>query len=84
MDERSVRALLARGERELSGGRRRSAAPIWAVAGAVLTALALYLAGPIARAAAFGMARAIALAAAAAFGALAAYCWLRLLGSNKK
>jgi hypothetical protein len=82
MDERSVRALLARGERELSGGRHRSAAPIWAVAGAVLTALALYLVGPVARAA-FGTPRAIALTAAAAFGALAAYCWLRLLGSKK-
>ena len=79
MDERSLRSLLAKGERELTGGRRRGAAGIWAAAGVTLTAIASGLAVPIARAAAFGFPRTVALGAAAVFGAVAAYCWLRLL-----
>lgn len=82
MDERSLRTLLAKGERELRGGRRRGAAGFWAVAGATLSAIAFYLGVPIARAAAFGFPRALALGSAAVFGAVAAYCWLRLLRAN--
>jgi hypothetical protein len=82
VDERSLRTLLAKGERELTGGRRRGAARIWAAAGATLTAIAFYLGVPIARAAAFGFPRTLALFAAAVFGAVAAYCWLRLLRAN--
>jgi hypothetical protein len=80
VDERSLRALLARGEREQGGGRRRSAAVFWALAGAIPTGLAYWLGVPLARAA-FGFPRVLALGSAAAFGVLALYCWLRLLGS---
>ena len=84
MDERSLRVLLAKAERDFGGGRRRGAAVFWAAAGATLTALAYLLAVPIARAAGSGFPRVLALGAAAAFGLLALYSWLRLPGSRPK
>ncbi len=71
--------LLAKGERELSGSRWRSAAGFWAAAAAMLTGLALYLWVPIAGELPLGLAGSVAIAATAAFGAVALYSWMRFL-----
>ena len=83
MDDPSLRALLAKAEHERTGARRAGARAIWALAGAMLTALAWYLAVPIGGAVSHGFARtlalALALAVAAAFGVIALYCWIRVV-----
>ena len=43
MDDPSLRALLAKAEHERTGARRTGARAIWALAGAMLTALVWYL-----------------------------------------
>ena len=79
MDDPSLRALLAKAEHERTGARRAGARAIWALAGAMLTALAWYLAVPIGGAVSPGFARTLALAVAAAFGVIALYCWIRVV-----
>ncbi len=81
MDDPSLRALLAKAEHERTGARRAGARAIWALAGAMLTALVWYLAVPIGGAVSHGFARtlALALALAAAFGVIALYCWIRVV-----
>ena len=77
MDDPSLRALLAKAEHERTGARRAGARAIWALAGAMLTALVWYLAVPIGGAVSHGFARTLALAAA--FGVIALYCWIRVV-----
>lgn len=72
MDNPSLRALLAKAEHERTGARA-----IWALAGAMPTALAWYLAVPIGGAVSHGFAR--TLAVAATFGVIALYCWIRVV-----
>ena len=82
MDDRSLRALLARGEREWGGGARgsRGIAAFWAVAAVILTALGAYLGAVFGRSASLTpLPRALALGPALVFWGLALYAWFRLL-----
>jgi hypothetical protein len=84
VDERALRDLLAKGERELDGKRQRSAGALWAAAAATLTVFALYLAVLIGRTAPFGGLRSLLVGTTGAFGLLALYCWVRLVASKSR
>lgn len=81
MDDRALRALLAKGERELGGERGgRTIAGFWAVAAAILTAMGAYLGGLTGRLASpLPLQRILTLVAALVFGGLSIYAWMRLL-----
>lgn len=79
MGDRSLRALLAKSERR---GRRQGAARIWLAAAIVLTVMGGYLGTLLLRADSLGpLPRILAFLMSAIFGALALYCWYRLLRS---
>ena len=81
MDDRALRALLAKGERELGGERGgRTIAGLWEVTVAILTAVGAYLGGLTGRLASLTpLPRTLTLVVALVFGGFSLYAWMRLL-----
>ena len=79
MDDRSLRTLLSKAEREL-GGSGREAARVWVVAALITSAVVAYLGILLTRARSLVPGpRALGVAFDGIFGVLAAYCWIRAL-----
>ena len=77
MDDRSLRALLAKGERS---GVRPGPSRLWATAALLLTVVGGYLGTLLLRADTMGpLPKILAFVASTIFGSAALYCWYRLL-----